>query len=128
MDANLKQFYKLDPGFAQFVDRHGLVAADPKVRRYYDLWLLDQALWAEELEEMRANYEAIGKAKRDIEITLKAFRRTTSDADWLNTTKTLREFDIQEDAIESACAKVKAERDKPATKKVKEKKRLSEKS
>jgi hypothetical protein len=90
-------------------------------------------LWAEELEEMRANYEArgkakgeaIGKAKRDMEIALKAFRRTTSDADWLNTTKTLSEFDIQEDTIESAQVQVKAERDKPATKKVKAKKRPS---
>ena len=51
MDSQLQEFYKADPGFAQFVERHGFVAASPEVRKAYRRWEYDMIL--DKLEEER---------------------------------------------------------------------------
>ncbi|MDR1537309.1 MAG: hypothetical protein LBU32_04810 [Clostridiales bacterium] len=38
MDTALRGYYEEDPGFAQFVERHGYVASKPEVRKEYKLW------------------------------------------------------------------------------------------
>ena len=62
MDAQLQEFYDHDPGFAQFVDRYGIVAATPEVRKAYRHWEYEMIL--ERLEEER-------KAAKDAAIAAK---------------------------------------------------------
>ena len=38
-NPGLKACYDADPGFLQFVERHELVAGDPKARKDYEQWL-----------------------------------------------------------------------------------------
>jgi predicted transposase/invertase (TIGR01784 family) len=51
MEAQLQAYYDHDPGFAQFVDRYGTVAALPEVRKAYRRWEYDVML--DKLEEER---------------------------------------------------------------------------
>ena len=50
MDSQLQAFYEEDPGFAQFVNRHGYVASSPEVRKAYRRWEADMML--DKLEEV----------------------------------------------------------------------------
>jgi hypothetical protein len=43
MDGNLKEFFKADPGFAEYVERFGIVSADKRIIKEYQRWLIDQA-------------------------------------------------------------------------------------
>jgi predicted transposase/invertase (TIGR01784 family) len=66
MDAILQEYCNQDEGFAQFVQRHGIVAATPEVRRAYRLWEFD--IMMDKLEENRRTLEenrkiAEGEAK-----------------------------------------------------------------
>ena len=51
MDDELQAYYDQDPGFAQFVDRHGIVASTPEVRKAYRRWQYDIML--NQLDEER---------------------------------------------------------------------------
>ena len=51
MDPELQAYYDIDPGFAQFVERHGVVAAMPDIRNAYRRWEYDQIL--DRLDEER---------------------------------------------------------------------------
>ena len=55
MDPKLKELYDSDPGFAQFVERHGLVASMPELRKAYRRWENDIML--DKLDEERRNEE-----------------------------------------------------------------------
>ena len=70
MDAELKTSYDSDPGFAQFVDRHGVVSATPEVRRAYRKWeydlildRLDEERSAARIAEQMARSRAEGEAE-----------------------------------------------------------------
>ena len=67
MDNQLNAYYEHDPGFAQFVDRYGKVAALPELRKAYRLWQIDMIV--EKLEEERiAAKEAERAAKHADEL------------------------------------------------------------
>ena len=44
MITEIQSYYDNDPDFAQFVKRHGVVAAIPDIRNAYRLWKYDQIL------------------------------------------------------------------------------------
>jgi predicted transposase/invertase (TIGR01784 family) len=127
MDNALRAYYEVDPGFAQFVDRHGLVASNPRTRRAYDFWVIEQQLALEEkttwLDQGRAEGEAEGRAKGEAEgrakgeaenslkIALNAFRKATSETDSRNVAATLKAYGLPVKIIEKARAKVKAEQE-----------------
>ena len=58
MDEVLQEFYENDPGFAQFVDRHGIVSAMPDVRTAYRKWEYDLMLDRLDEERRAAKIEA----------------------------------------------------------------------
>ena len=70
MDAKLKEFYDQDAGFAQFVDRYGIVSATPEIRKAFRRWeyelildkLEEERLLAERVKEI-AEGEARGEAR-----------------------------------------------------------------
>ena len=69
MDEELQEFYDIDPGFAQFVERHEAVAAMPEIRkayrrREYDQMLdrLDEERRAAQLEAQLSESMAVGEA------------------------------------------------------------------
>jgi hypothetical protein len=49
MDPALKEFREADPGFAQFVDRHAIVASTPEMLKAYNDWRTGQMAWGEEI-------------------------------------------------------------------------------
>ena len=49
--TQLKEFMEQDAGFAQFVERHGIVSATPEIRKAYRRWEYEIVL--EKLEEER---------------------------------------------------------------------------
>ena len=125
MDAPLQEYYDSDPGFAQFVERHGVVAAMPDIRKAYRRWEYDVILdMLEEerrnakmealLAESKAEGEAIGEARgeargeakgrdeRDMEIAQKAFAGLKHGRDLSEIVYMLKEFDIPDDIIDSA--------------------------
>ena len=62
MIPELQEYYDDDPGFAQFVERHGVVAAMPDVRTAYRRWEYDRMLDKldeERKEEQRAAHTAL---------------------------------------------------------------------
>jgi hypothetical protein len=112
MEPRLKEFYSYDCGFAQFVERHGMVASDPKAREEYDLWRYNQWLTMKEASRNKAEGRAEGRAEgsdeRNMEIASKAFRKAKSADNFLGIIETLREFDIPEETIQIALDEVKA--------------------
>ncbi|MDR0671481.1 MAG: Rpn family recombination-promoting nuclease/putative transposase [Oscillospiraceae bacterium] len=106
MDAALKAYCEVDPGFAQFVERHGYVASLPQVRKEYKLWQIEQVVIGEE----NARILAKGRAERDMEIALKFFRKAKSESDHSRIMENLRDLDIQEEIIEAAGKQAKSER------------------
>jgi hypothetical protein len=67
MDTALKNFYETDPGFAQYVDRFDLVAADPKVVRAYKKWCANDLWFKDAIGKLEAMAEARGEAKKKAE-------------------------------------------------------------
>jgi flagellar biosynthesis/type III secretory pathway protein FliH len=74
MDEQLKSFYDDDPGFAQFVERHGFVVSSPEVRKAYRRWEYDMIVdnleeerKAEKLAAQLAESEARGRAEAEAE-------------------------------------------------------------
>ncbi|MDR1309189.1 MAG: hypothetical protein LBL95_04740 [Deltaproteobacteria bacterium] len=54
MDPALKEFREAAPGFAQFVDRHGIVASKPEMFKAYNDWRIAQMAWGEEIAWIEA--------------------------------------------------------------------------
>jgi hypothetical protein len=111
MDPHLSAYYKADPGFAEFVERHGLVASNPQTRKEYDLWVIDQILAMDEKAELVAKGRAEGEIESNVNIALNAFRTATSEADKRKVTEILKTFGLPDDIIKSARKRVKAEQE-----------------
>ena len=62
MDAQLQKYCEQDAGFAQFVDRHGVVAATPEIRKAYRRWEYDIIL--DRLEEERKAAEQASREEK----------------------------------------------------------------
>jgi hypothetical protein len=118
MDAALKAYCEIDPGFAQFVARHSYVASLPQVRKEYKLWQIEQVVTAEEnarifakgRDEGRDEGRNEGRRAAQMEIALKFFRKAKSESDYSRIVENLRDLDIQEEIIEAAGKQVKSER------------------
>jgi hypothetical protein len=118
MDTALKAYYEVDPGFAQFVERHGYVASRPEVREEYKLWQIEQVVMGEEFERVEAKGIAVGKAEgiaegrrsREMEIALKTFRKAKPQEDLSDIIENLRDYDIPEETIQAAMRRVSDER------------------
>jgi len=109
MEHELQAYYNSDPGFAQFVERHGAVASMPDVRKAYRRWeydiildRLDEERRAAEMEARLAESEAKGKADSQMEIALKAFAGLKRGRSLSDIVDTLKEFGIPDEAIEEA--------------------------
>jgi hypothetical protein len=122
MDTNLKEYYDVDPGFAQFVDRHGVVAASPEVRKAYRRWQYEQVLAELEAERLKEEGKEEGKKEGKeegrkegkeegkMEIALNAFAQAKQGANPLHIAETLRSFGVPEDIIHTARKQYEAER------------------
>ncbi|MDR1049592.1 MAG: hypothetical protein LBP95_00630, partial [Deltaproteobacteria bacterium] len=107
-----------DPGFAQFVDRYGIVASTPEMLKAYDAWQTAQMAWDEEIAWVEAKAKAEGKAEAKAEgiaeiqlnIALALFRAVKPGADSRDAVKTARDFGIPEDIIRAAKGRAEAER------------------
>jgi predicted transposase/invertase (TIGR01784 family) len=110
LDARLEEYYRSNPGFAQFTDRHALVSAEPEVRRDYRRWQYEQMVNALERDRLakeneakgRAEGEAKGKAERDLEIALRVFEKRAQSASFAEISQMLGELGISESTIETA--------------------------
>ena len=127
MVPELQAYYEIDPGFAQFVERHGSVASMPDIRKAYRRWEYDIIL--EKLDEERraakiaeqfaeletkiasseariasseARGEAKGKTNTQMEIAMKAFAKIKRGRSVSEITETLKEFDNPDEIIEEA--------------------------
>ena len=58
MDPELQAYYDNDPGFAQFVERHGVVAVMPGISSAYRWWEYDQILDSLDEERHVVEHEA----------------------------------------------------------------------
>jgi predicted transposase/invertase (TIGR01784 family) len=114
MDQNLKTYYDADPGFAQFVDRHGLVASDPKTKSEYKHWLINQI--ADDEHKYRHDLALLAEAKpgiiaeRDMEYATEEFRNLKPGDDISKVIEKLSRLHVPKDIIESARKQVEAER------------------
>ena len=63
MDAALQEYYRNNPGFAQFADRQAQVSAEPEVRQAYRRWQYEQVIDALEKERLIDEGEARGRAE-----------------------------------------------------------------
>ncbi|MDR1309249.1 MAG: Rpn family recombination-promoting nuclease/putative transposase [Deltaproteobacteria bacterium] len=107
MDQVLKEFCEADLGFAQFVDRYGVVASTPEMLKAYDDWQKAQIAWGEEI----AAIEARGEAKTQFNIALVLFRGKKRGANLRGSIKLLKDFGIQEDIIQAVREQAEAECD-----------------
>ena len=127
MDPELQEYYDNDPGFAQFVQRHGAVAAMPDIRKAYRRWeydvildRLDEERRVAEVETRLAESEAKGKVEvktegkteTQMEIALKAFAGMKKGKSMSDIIVTLKELGIPEEIIEAA--KMQTEEDTEA--------------
>ena len=121
MIPELQEYYDNDPGFAQFVQRHEVVAAMPDVRKAYRRWeyevmlnkLHEERIEAE-IKEQQAKGEAKawadgesegkieGRDERDMEIALKMFASLKKGKSLSDVMDTLKDFDIPDHIIEAA--------------------------
>ena len=134
MEAELQEYYDNDPGFAQFVQRHGAVAAMPEVRRAYRRWEYDLMLdrldeerrvaeMETQLEESEARGKAEGKAegmaegiaKTQMKIAVTAFSSLKQGKSLSEIIDMLSLFSIPDEIIEAAkkqaAAEIEAETD-----------------
>ncbi|MDR1559442.1 MAG: Rpn family recombination-promoting nuclease/putative transposase [Clostridiales bacterium] len=112
MDATLQEYYKSNPGFAQFIDRHDRVSAEPEVRRDYRRWEYEQMLNALEKRRIVAEGKAEGKTERDMEHALNAFKDGSIDPALV--VKLLKIQGIPDETIAEAQKQVQAERSRQA--------------
>jgi hypothetical protein len=118
MDPALKEFREADPGFAQFVDRYGIVASTPEMLKAYNDWQIAQMAWEEEIawveakgiDKGKAEGIAEGIAKNQLNIALVLFRAVKPGDDSLDAIKTARDYGIPEDIIRAAKGQAEAER------------------
>jgi hypothetical protein len=110
MDPALKEFREADPGFAQFVDRYGIVASTPEMLKAYNDWQIAQTAWGEEIAWVEAKGKAEGIAENQLNIALALFRAVKPGADSRDAVKTARDFGIPEDIIRAAKGQAEAER------------------
>ena len=71
IDPILQKFYDIDPGFAQFIERHGKVSLMPELLKAYKRWEMD--IISEKLDEEYRNAEIetrIAKGKTEERISL----------------------------------------------------------
>ena len=131
MDTDLQEYYNEDPGFAQFVERHGAVAAMPDIRKAYRRWeydvmldMLDEERRVAEMEvqllasrsegkaegitEGKAEGRSEGKAETQMEISLKIFTNMKRSKDLSDIVDMLKELGIPDDIIEAAKTQVVA--------------------
>jgi predicted transposase/invertase (TIGR01784 family) len=110
MDPVLKEFREADPGFAQFVDRYGIVASAPEMLKAYGDWQKAQMAWGEEIAFIEARGEARGIAKNQFDIALALFRGEKPGANLRGAAKMARGLGIPEDIIKAAMEQADAER------------------
>jgi len=128
MEPELQEYYDKDPGFAQFVQRHGVVAAMPDIRKAYRRWEYDVILdrldeerreaememkLAESRSEGKIEGKIEGKADVQMEIALKAFADLKQGQSLSDIINMLKKFDIPLEIIEAA--KMQTEADMKAT-------------
>ena len=133
-NPELKTRYHADLGFLQFVERHELIAEDPKARKEYEFWLNEQLLWARERALLEADAiiegiakgrakviakgraEAIaeviaeGEAKAYLKVALKAFQKARPGEDLSIIAQSLIDDDIPPDIIQNARELVESKR------------------
>jgi hypothetical protein len=114
MVPDLKTLYDVDPGFAQFVERHGVVASAPGVRDAYERWRIELLVNNDErafmTDEARSEGIDIGKDERNMEIALIVFRRMKADDDYLEAIETLKSYNIPDNIIKTARKTVESEK------------------
>jgi hypothetical protein len=106
MDPALKEFCEDDPGFAQFVDRYGIVASTPEMLKAYNDWQIAQMAWREEIAWIKAE----GIAETQLNIALVLFCAVKPGDDSRGAIMTARSFGIPEDIIQAAKEQAEAER------------------
>ncbi|MDR1297197.1 MAG: hypothetical protein LBO05_07460, partial [Deltaproteobacteria bacterium] len=122
MDPVLKESREADPGFAQFVDRHGIVASTPEMLKAYDDWQTARMAWGEEIAwvEAKGKAEGIAKGKAEgiaegiaenqLNIALVLFRAVKSGDNSRDAVKTARYYGIPKDIIRAAKGRAEAGR------------------
>jgi hypothetical protein len=112
MQPELTELYKIDPLYAEYVERHGLMASDPETRHQYELWQINLATTRDALFKIKAEGKAEGKAETMMEIALIEFRDAKSEANFPGVEAHLKKLNFPEDIIKNALQQVKAERAK----------------
>jgi hypothetical protein len=118
MDEKLGSIFEKDHGFAQFVDRKGLVASDPRSRIKYKIWQMELWFQLKQIEEARAEGFEIGKARameerkaeHVMEFVLNAFRKVPVGESLTPTAKKLRSIGLADAIVDSARSQVETER------------------
>ena len=105
-NEGLKAFYGRDPGFQQFVDRHGLVAGNPELRQEYEMWRREERILAEEFDRRKAEGVAEGEAKNQAKVARLAFQNALPGEDFSSIAARLTNYGIPADVIQTARAKV----------------------
>ena len=109
-NPDLKAYYDDNPGFKQFVDRHGLVSGDPKIREEFQLWLDEEKQLAKEFLQYGKEKEARGRADTYLEIALKAFQKARPGEDLSAIAQSLSDDGFPPDIIQTAREQVESER------------------
>jgi predicted transposase/invertase (TIGR01784 family) len=109
MNDMLRKFYNIDLGFAQFVDRYGLIASDPQTHKEYLLWLHDLKTQAQEIESLKAEVKAEVEAKVQMKTAMGILKNLSRDGDLSSAIELLVSIDIPEDIIKAAKARFEAE-------------------
>ena len=117
MDKQLKAYYDSDPGFAQFVDRHGAVADLPEIRQAYRRWQYDvicdaldkqrrdeehKAQLERSKAEGRAEGKAEGRSEGEMAIATNAFAVMKNGRSPDDIAQTLKGLGIPDETIEAA--------------------------
>jgi hypothetical protein len=120
----LEAFYEQNPGFAQFADRHGAVAAAPEVRKAFRRWEYDRIIDALEEERRaakaasdlargiaKANAEgrAEGKAEAQMEIALMHIKAKGGKPSRTMLNSELLSFGIPDSIVKAALKKYEEE-------------------
>jgi hypothetical protein len=122
MDGNLKEFFKADPGFAEYVERFGIVSADQDTIKNYQRWLIDKVtlydafatVRDEGIVEGEAKGEAKGRAEGIAEgiakslynVAVVTFQQMKPGENVKEKMELLKSFGASEDIIQSAMERV----------------------
>ena len=120
----------MDPGFAQYVERHGIVSSIPETLMAYKRWKMDaisdmldeeyrRAEFEKQLAESKAKGKAEGiaegkaevKAKYIMDTTLKILKLSAHNQSPIEAYKILKILDIPDDVIEAAKEQLSNEKD-----------------